>query len=290
MSISRFHGAARRAAFFFCVAFAALEIVAAAVYGADRFWVTPAGGAFAAAPTHWSTAHGGASGASVPGIGDIANFTLNTNYTVTFGMSATNQQLHVENGTVTFDLLGQTYTHTTATGTAIGNVAGQTARLTVTGGTMRSDTAHDLVEIGAVGNSTGHLTLSTATRWIGSPDFVVGTAGDGNLTIENGADIAANDSAIGFSTGGLGAASVMGIGSTWTSTAQFTVGDAGAGILSASGGGQVSSALRGDRLRSHRHRRRLGLRRRLAVVAIGRPDDRRGRDRRAASPKRRPRH
>jgi T5SS/PEP-CTERM-associated repeat protein len=242
MSISRFCGAARRAALAVGLVFTAQTFFPALALGADRFWVTPAGGAFAASPTHWSVSQGGASGASVPSTGDIANFTLNTAYTVTFGMSATNQQLHVENGTVTFDLLGQTYTHTTLTGTAVGNVAGQTARLTVTGGTMRSDTSNDLVEIGAVGSSTGHLTLSTAARWIGNPDVVVGTSGDGNLTIENGADIAATDSALGFSVGGLGTAIVTGIGSTWTSAAQFTVGDAGTGILSVAAGAQVSSA------------------------------------------------
>ena len=228
MSVPRLDAAPRRALVF--VGFVLASLPFRPAIAADRFWGTPAGGAFAATPTHWSTTQGGANGASIPGRRRHRQFHAQHNlHGHVRASQPSNQQLHVENGTVTFDLLGQTYTHTTATGTAVGNVAGQTARLTVVGGTIRSDTANDLVEIGAVGNSTGHLTLSTAARWIGNPDFVVGTAGDGNLTIENGADIAATDSAIGFSTGGAGDATVTGIGSTWTSTGQLTVGDAGAG-------------------------------------------------------------
>jgi len=233
--------ASRAAIVIVSLAFASLQTSRARA--ADRFWATPAGGVFAATgPTNWATTQGGANGATVPAGADIANFTLNTTYTVSFTTSPTNQQLHVENGTVTFDLLGQTYTHTTTNGTAIGNMAGQTARLTVIDGTMRSDTANDTVEVGSVAGSTGHLTLSTAGRWTGGMDLVVATAGTGNLTIENGADAAPNDSVIGLSAGGVGVATVTGVGSTWSNAMFFTVGNAGAGTLSILDAGQVTSA------------------------------------------------
>src|SRR5262245_54392602 len=79
------------------------------LYAFDRFLIDSTAGLFSDT-NNWSTTDGGPPPASVPAAADIANFTLNSTYTVTFSSGPTNTDLDVENGTVTFDLNGFAYT------------------------------------------------------------------------------------------------------------------------------------------------------------------------------------
>ncbi len=139
---------------------AVLLSLAPALHAADRFWITPAGGTHGTA-ANWSATDGGAGGATVPGVADVANFTPNNTYTVNFGAAATMNALDAENGNVTLDLGGFTCTLTSGGASFIGQVAGQTGRLTVTDGTLAVDTAGDNVNVGNLAGSTGFLTVTT---------------------------------------------------------------------------------------------------------------------------------
>src|SRR5437016_5386084 len=88
----------------------ALVAAASQAYATDRFWAAPFGGAFNST-ANWSTTDGGAGGASVPGVNDVAHWGRTTDptifqatYTVTFSTSPTNQALRIEDDFVTFGL------------------------------------------------------------------------------------------------------------------------------------------------------------------------------------------
>ena len=76
---------------------AGLLCLAPALHAADRFWIGTAGGAFGSTG-NWSATDGGSGGASVPGAADVANFTLNNTYTVTFGAAVTLNALDAGHG------------------------------------------------------------------------------------------------------------------------------------------------------------------------------------------------
>src|SRR5262245_56209459 len=92
-------------------AIASLLALASHLEGAQRYWVTPSGGSFAAV-TNWAASEGGSGGVSVPGNLDAANFTLNNTYETYLPGNVTNQSISVDAGTVTLNLNSHNYTLT----------------------------------------------------------------------------------------------------------------------------------------------------------------------------------
>ena len=83
---------------------------------ANRYWVGGTGNWDSSTTTHWSATNGGAGGASVPGVGDTANFTSSSNattYTVTLTAGASFGPLNLAgpaSGTLNFNTNGQAMT------------------------------------------------------------------------------------------------------------------------------------------------------------------------------------
>jgi len=221
------------------LAFAIALAASTTLQAADRFWVT-GNGPFGSSSS-WSTIDGGPSGASVPGLADIANFTLPTTYTVVGSTNATVQQVAVKAGTVTLDLAGLTLTATLASGYRIGTTTTDVARLTLLDGTLNVSTAFNNVEIGSSNDITGFLTMSTGARFTGQPDMVVGGFGSGTLTVQNGATIDGARAFIAENLTGIGTATVTGAGSRWTNTNEINVGYDGFGTFNITAGGFVST-------------------------------------------------
>lgn len=214
-------------------------LATSSLHALDRTWTNAAGGTFST-NANWDTV--------APGVGDIANFTLNTTYTVTFTAGPTNTDLDVENGTVTFDLNGFTYTLTSASAADIGNVAGQTGRLTITDGTLAVDTAGDPMTVGAVAGSTGFLTVTTGGR-VGNviilPTLTIGSNGAGTLTVNDNGRIDAGIFNVGVSS--TGSATISGPNAIMTSsTARVGLSPGGNGSLSILNGGTLSSSTSGQ--------------------------------------------
>jgi fibronectin-binding autotransporter adhesin len=221
-----------------------------AIHAAERFWVTPTGGVFGApggiSPS-WSTTAGGAGGATVPGAADIANFTLNNTYDISFGTSLTNQALDIENGNVTLDLdTFHIYTLTNATAVRIGNVAGQTGRLTLLNGNLNVDTAGDNVEIGEVDGATGFFTVGNMGR-LGTaalrPDIIVANSGTGTFTIQSNAAVMANTLSLGSAIGSAGTMSIAGPQASLSvdGTGNVIVGNSGNGTMTVSAGATTTA-------------------------------------------------
>ena len=113
-------------------------------------------------------------------------------------------------------------------------------QLTIENGAVVSNTE---AFIGYDPGSIGAVTVSgTGSTWANnSSALTVGYAGDGQLTIENGATISNASAYIGFSSGGTGAVTVSGTGSTWTNSSVLYVGHAGDGQLTIENGATVSN-------------------------------------------------
>jgi T5SS/PEP-CTERM-associated repeat protein len=208
------------------------------VEAVDRFWQAPFGGSF--------NAGGNWQGGVVPGASDVAHFgftldptIIQLNYIVSFSASVTNQVLKIEDDFVTFDLNGRTYATTANSGNEIGNVAGRTGRLTITDGTWNLSPADAFVDIGAVANGSGSLTVSTGGQITGSPFIIVGSNGLGTLEVQNGGDISQASVTLGL--GSSGTATVTGAGST-LATALLNVGGGAPGTLNITAAGSVQSA------------------------------------------------
>jgi T5SS/PEP-CTERM-associated repeat protein len=207
-------------------------------HAVDRFWQTATGGAFNTA-VNWD------GGASVPGALDVANFTLNNTYDVTFSGNVTNSELEIENGNVTFDLEGFTYTATAAGAIDVGKVAGQTGRLTVLDGTVAVDTISDDVFVGLFNDSTGFLTIGTGGQ-VGTtgarPDIVIGNSGTATLTIQNDGQMFASSFDVGNNEGSSGTVTITGPQASLNASQQIIVGDAGNATMTVSGGAEVICA------------------------------------------------
>ena len=225
------------------IAAAAALIFTPALHAADRFWIDPLGGSFTDIG-NWSATDGGAGGATVPGVADIANFTLNNTYTVLFGGGATNLELEVKNGNVTLDLDFTSYTATGFNAVRIGNASGQTGRLTIRGGAMRVDTNGDDVFIGMSTGSTGVLTVTTGGIFGSAalrPDFVIGNNGAGTLAVNDNGMVFGGSVLIGSNTSTVGTLTITGPNAVMSDTG-LTVGNFGAGSVSVTSGGTLTSA------------------------------------------------
>ncbi len=222
---------------------AVLLSLAPALHAADRFWITPAGGTHGTA-ANWSATDGGAGGATVPGVADVANFTLNNTYTVNFGAAATMNALDAENGNVTLDLGGFTCTLTSGGASFIGQVAGQTGRLTVTDGTLAVDTAGDNVNVGNLAGSTGFLTVTTGGI-LGTaalrPDLIVGSSGTGTLTVNDNGRINGAFLTLGNGAGVTGTVSITGPNAVADFSGETNIGNSGTGTLNVLNGGTLAN-------------------------------------------------
>ncbi|MEX2093483.1 MAG: dockerin type I domain-containing protein [Pirellulales bacterium] len=229
---------------FSCAAVAWIAFCSTApVNAADRFWITTAGGAFAA-NANWSTTAGGAGGATPPAAADVANFTLTTPYTVNLAANVTNTGLLVANGSVTLDLGANTYTITGAQGTSIGTTLGQTGLLTLKNGTYGVDTAGDRILVGA-SLATGGLKISTGGR-LGNgtidPDALIGNAGTGTLTIEDNGRADLGFLNVGQDPTATGTVTVNGPNAVLDCSSVVNVGLYGTGALSVLNAGTMASA------------------------------------------------
>jgi T5SS/PEP-CTERM-associated repeat protein len=208
----------------------------------ERFWINSLGGSFNST-SNWSETDGGPGGASVPGSGDNARFTLDSTYTVTDG-GALISSLRVADGNVTFDLNNTTLT--AIFDNLIGSSPGQTGRLTVREGTFSVDSNGDDVQVGGADGSTGFLTVTTGGR-IGDgtarPDVFVGYFGTGTLTVNDNGRIDGNTFAVGTNTAeSLGTATITGPNAVANFSGDTHVGVRGAGTVSVTSGGDLTSS------------------------------------------------
>lgn len=229
-----------------CLAIAVVLIAASQLHAADRFWISNSGTSNFNATANWSTTSGGGGGASVPAATDTANFTLSGTYTVDFVGSSnpTNTAVDVEAGSVTFDLSGQTYTLSNLVRVGVTGGA-SSARLTLFDGTLDVDTNGDNIEVGTT-DADGFLTVSThATVGAGgtNPDIILGSSGDGSLTINNGGVVNSTSGQFGVASAlATGTATVTGLGSRWTNSGGFIVGSSGSGSLVVQSGATISGS------------------------------------------------
>jgi T5SS/PEP-CTERM-associated repeat protein len=218
------------------------------VDAAERFWITPTGGGFGTPgvpDVDWSNTDGGAGGALTPGVADVANFTLNNTYDVTFSSAVTNTDLDIENGNVTFDLEGLTYTGTSVLAIEVGKVLGQTGRLTVLDGIMTVDTASDNIQVGNTNDSTGFLTVGTGGQ-VGTsgtrPLLVIGNSGTGTLTIQNDGQLFTTAFYVGNNEGSSGTVTVTGPQATLNVSSTIIVANDGTGTMTVSSGADIVSS------------------------------------------------
>jgi T5SS/PEP-CTERM-associated repeat protein len=211
------------------------------VEAGSRYWITSTGGQFHN-DNHWSATDGGAGGATVPTTTDIAYFTLNNTYVVSFTGGVTNVELLIENGNVTFDLGGQTYTGSATFPIQVGSQSGQTGRLTVLEGTVAVNTAGRVVEVGGFG--TGFLTVDTGGQ-VGTagnrPSMRIGDEGTGTLTVQSDGQVFGTSFDVGYIAGSSGTVTVTGPQASLDATNTIYVGRAGTGTMTVSGGAEVAS-------------------------------------------------
>ena len=91
-------------------------------------------------------------------------------------------------------------------------------------------------------DSRGCVTVSGAgSRWINNGELMVGSSGNGMLTVSDGGRVSNTDGYIGGSRNAAGSVTVSGSGSKWQSSRGIYVGDFGEGTMTVSDGGQVSN-------------------------------------------------
>ena len=125
---------------------------------ADSFWTNTASGNFTN-PANWFAA-------TVPGMGDNANFTNNTTYTVSWTSDVTNSNafFNARSGIVTLNISNNTYSLLDRF--IVGQNAGATATVTHSSGTL------------------------VVTNGLGTGEFVIGQSGKGTYTLAGGTVIA----------------------------------------------------------------------------------------------------
>jgi outer membrane autotransporter protein len=132
-------------------------------------------------------------------------------------------------------------------GSAVSNIVtvGQSATgaLTVSGGGALTAAA---VTAGDLAGSTGTVTVTgvgstLTTTGIGN-QVVIGNYGSGALQILNGGVVSDAGGIVGQNTGGVGTATVDGLGSIWTNTSTLTVGSQGTGTLTLTNQGQATAS------------------------------------------------
>jgi T5SS/PEP-CTERM-associated repeat protein len=135
-----------------------------------------------------------------------------------------------------------------ANGAVVNGVSGVTVgdtrrgSLTISGGT--SLTNPGLGRIGGIVGSHGDVTVRGAqSAWINSGSLTVGSQGMGELTIEEGGQVANTIGWVASSAGSVGSVIVTGEGSTWSNSSDLRVGVSGTGTLTIADRGKVSNRL-----------------------------------------------
>jgi len=90
------------------------------------------------------------------------------------------------------------------------------------------------------GNGSAIVT-GNGSKWQNNNNLIIGNAGTGNLTVENGGVVTSNGTSYLGNTGvGKGTATVAGAGSQWLNNGELHVGENGTGLLTIGNGGLVS--------------------------------------------------
>jgi fibronectin-binding autotransporter adhesin len=123
---------------------------------------------------------------------------------------------------------------------SVGTLAGSTGTFNLTNGGKVTD-GNGLV--GNLAGATGAANVSGAgSNWTSTTYLVVGNAGNGSLTVDNGGTVNSNVlSYIGFNSGTTGTVTVTGTGSLFHSGVSIAVGHQGTGSLLVSAGGVASA-------------------------------------------------
>jgi T5SS/PEP-CTERM-associated repeat protein/autotransporter-associated beta strand protein len=120
----------------------------------------------------------------------------------------------------------------------VGN--GGNGSLTVSSGALV--TSAGVSPIGDKVSGVGTVTVNGAgSKWTNTQGVLVGNAGGGNLTIENGGRVENTFARVAAAGGSTSTVLVTGAGSTWVSSGDLYVGNGGNGSLTVSGGGVVTS-------------------------------------------------
>jgi hypothetical protein len=138
---------------------------------ADRFWVGPAGGAFNGA-SNWSTASGGAGGASVPGANDRAIFDGGANRACTLTAAASVQGIWIKS----------TYTQTLSTGASNFAVTAGSAGVVIEGGTLTANASTITISGPFTLTAPGIFNYLTSTVVMQSTASITGTPTFYNFT------------------------------------------------------------------------------------------------------------
>ena len=151
-------------------------LIASPIAAATFNWTSNIGGTFNVA-TNWTPN-------VIPSSADTVIFSVNSAYTVSFNTANTVvNTFTLDRGDVTLDMNTNTFRASNLTSSSMGNTV-HTASLRITDGVFRPGNLYRRSRHGAVSN----LILDTASNTtIGTGPFLVGLAGTGNLTLQNGA-------------------------------------------------------------------------------------------------------
>ncbi len=124
--------------------------------------------------------------------------------------------------------------------------------------------ANNYAALGYYARDDGVATIDGAGSMFASAGLFVGNAGDGALTVQNGAmletsvedgDTTSFAASIANASGGTGSVFVTGVGSVWTIAGRVDIGDGGGGTLDVAGGATVEFDDRPGRRREQRRDR-----------------------------------
>ncbi len=169
---------------------------------------------------------------------DGAGSSLNSTQNVTVGNNGTGSLSVSNGGTVNFS---------NSAGISIGHGDGSVGTLTVgSGGTLTAGAGG--AAIGVMAGAQGTVSIQgagsslTSSGYLNVGDAATGASGQpgGSLLISTGASVTTAGLNIGNQSGGVGAVSVDGAGSSLSSTQNVTVGNNGTGSLYVSNGGTVN--------------------------------------------------
>ena len=196
----------------------------------DDHWINPDGGAFNDG-TNWDL--------GVPPTQiDRAFFDLDAMYTVTLAQDEATDWLLCLDGSVTLDLSGWTYSVLAASDPGAAAFEVGDSSLTLLSGTLDATSVHTGLALSAA--VSAGLSVDNATLHVG--DLDIGGEGAGVLTVSNAgwvtcphADIAA--------AGGVGTATVSGVGTEWQVGGDLNIAWWGQGGLEVMDGAHVSAAV-----------------------------------------------
>jgi T5SS/PEP-CTERM-associated repeat protein len=197
-------------------------------------------------PIYWSNGNGGDfntggnwTGGVAPGVGDTANFDLEstTAIDVTFSATLTNTDFKIGTDKVNLDF--NSYTYSLSGDFYAGLLADDVALLTMIDGTL-SVTGNSMVGDGA--GSEGEVTVGSGMEWSIGGNLYVGDVGVGTLNIEQGAEVSCDRVFIGY-TGNASAGDVVvdGTGSLLSSSGRLHVGYNRSGTLTILNGADVDT-------------------------------------------------